>query len=480
LLVATGASALTDEEVFRGLRFSSAAVPGARALAMGGAYIGRADDATASFVNPAGLGFLDRPQAMIDVRVADVDDRHESNPGTFDLYDDLDDPIGVETFASGLRLFEEEAFAQAGFVGYVHPVTDYLVIAAGRHERLSFERDVLTTFSSTAFRPLEDGGSAVVREALESRGTLDVLMETYDLSIASAIIEQLSLGLTVSLARLDMVSTLDNFQGRTADTDSDDSLDSFLTLLDYRTVVDDEDTAFTFSAGLLYRPHEKVGIGLVYRDGPEFDLIEEVTGEGARAAALREYLASPLPNGVVVANNLGQFVNRVTIPDSYGAGLSLGPWFEDRGGGGLLITADAVRVEYSDILDSFVAGLNNQLFASDSQGVVFALDDGTEYHLGVGWTWTVGYNNSIHVRAGVYSEPDRQVLSSGRLTGVVNPGTGTLVRAGEILDEDDDEIHVTAGAGFTLKRGFYSFELDGAADISDLGNVYTGSAIFKF
>ena len=42
--------------------------PGARSMAMGGAFVGAADDTTAAFTNPAGLGFLSRRQISGEVR----------------------------------------------------------------------------------------------------------------------------------------------------------------------------------------------------------------------------------------------------------------------------------------------------------------------------------------------------------------------------------------------------------------------------
>jgi hypothetical protein len=48
------ASAQTDEELYQGFQFHFT-VPGARAMAMGGAFIALADDNSAGFINPAGL-----------------------------------------------------------------------------------------------------------------------------------------------------------------------------------------------------------------------------------------------------------------------------------------------------------------------------------------------------------------------------------------------------------------------------------------
>src|ERR1044071_2561316 len=42
--------------------------PGAKSLALAGAFAGVADDATASFANPAGLTFLGGPETSVEIR----------------------------------------------------------------------------------------------------------------------------------------------------------------------------------------------------------------------------------------------------------------------------------------------------------------------------------------------------------------------------------------------------------------------------
>src|SRR5438094_4826354 len=61
------ASAQTDEEFFQTfpLNFSN---PGARAQAMGGAFIAVADDASSAVTNPAGLANLTRQQAYFEYK----------------------------------------------------------------------------------------------------------------------------------------------------------------------------------------------------------------------------------------------------------------------------------------------------------------------------------------------------------------------------------------------------------------------------
>ena len=62
--------ALTDEEIFRNFKFNLIN-PGARSLALGGAFISLADDATAAQANPAGLGFLRTSEYFIEMRLVD-------------------------------------------------------------------------------------------------------------------------------------------------------------------------------------------------------------------------------------------------------------------------------------------------------------------------------------------------------------------------------------------------------------------------
>jgi long-subunit fatty acid transport protein len=66
-VTALGVQAQVNDEINAGLQFSFAP-PGAKSLAMGGAFVGLADDATAAFANPAGLLWLPQPEVSIEAR----------------------------------------------------------------------------------------------------------------------------------------------------------------------------------------------------------------------------------------------------------------------------------------------------------------------------------------------------------------------------------------------------------------------------
>src|SRR5215475_9229006 len=61
------AAAQSDNPALAGIQFDFS-LPGARSLALGGAFVGVADDATAAWSNPAGLLVLTRPEVSIEGR----------------------------------------------------------------------------------------------------------------------------------------------------------------------------------------------------------------------------------------------------------------------------------------------------------------------------------------------------------------------------------------------------------------------------
>jgi hypothetical protein len=443
-LLARPAGALTDEEVYRNLDFG-VIQPSARALGMGAAFIGLADDPSATWYNPAGIAFLDRPQVMMELRGAQHDDVEVSLPGFYT-------EAFVNQATTGSILLEDQDVVSPSFLSYVHPIGRRFVIGVSRHERMHAERNTYTGFPA-AFTP----------GALSTLARTDVLQDDYSITFAGTPHEALALGVTLGMSRLDVVQSVDNYV-----------ITQGLRAFDYRTQIDDDDTVFTFTAGLLWKPHDKIAVGLVYRDGAEFDLIEQVLQDGVRAADLRAFLA-----GIGVGNSVGELVNSFVFPDSYGVGLSFGPFWEPSGGGGLTVNFDAVQVEYADLLDNFTAGLNNQTFGPAGYQQAFDASDEVEYHLGLRWSWTVGYNNMVHVAAGAYTREDSSIVSFGR---AVATADGPTV-VGQFLPRDGDgdtQVHVTVGAGFTLRRGYYAFELNGAVDLSDVGEEYVGTANFRF
>src|SRR5258708_22341673 len=69
LVVTVGAAPLRGQAdaSFEGFKFNRS-LRGARSLALGGAFVALADDATAAYANPAGLSILESPEVSIEGR----------------------------------------------------------------------------------------------------------------------------------------------------------------------------------------------------------------------------------------------------------------------------------------------------------------------------------------------------------------------------------------------------------------------------
>src|SRR6185369_14434846 len=122
ILVSSPLFAITDEEIFRALTLNLT-TPGARAIGMGGAFIGRADDATACETNPAGLTILSRPEISFEYRHRDA--RHTDTtinnlPITnLDVNPTRPDP-GINFALADFRAADAlDSLDNLGFVSYV-------------------------------------------------------------------------------------------------------------------------------------------------------------------------------------------------------------------------------------------------------------------------------------------------------------------------------------------------------------------------
>jgi len=70
--------------------------PGARANAMGGAFIGLTDDATAAYTNPAGLTILTEPEFSVEYKIGEITIEMTDEVGT----EEYDDTVSGLSFVS--------------------------------------------------------------------------------------------------------------------------------------------------------------------------------------------------------------------------------------------------------------------------------------------------------------------------------------------------------------------------------------------
>jgi long-subunit fatty acid transport protein len=430
--------AQSNDEIQSALQWNLS-TPGARSLALGGAFLALADDATAAYANPAGLAQLARPEISVEGRVWDftsrfVDRGHQPATGVTG--------IGVDV-VDGLQLGERrDRSAAVSFASYVHG-GGRVAWAVYRHQLADFEASLLSHGPFAGQR--ESPGRAVPASA---RLRLDI--ESWGAAAAYRPHAELSLGLALAWQRFRLRSHTDRFdrRDRTGDPFVDGLTGGFFgpadflpdNVLNVQTLAgSDEDLGG--SLGVLWRPLSAWSVGAVYRRGGDF---------GFRAQFVHGP-ASAQP-GAVEPTVGGEGVFHA--PDSVGAGVAWRPRDD------LVIAFDWQRVGYSALADDLV----NVLLAARGEESDFSIADADELHLGAEYQ-AVSWRLPMAFRLGVWHDPDHRLRYGGR-----NPVLRARFAPG------DDQLHLCGGLGMVLGRA----QVDLAVDSSELVDTVSLSTVARF
>ncbi|MCM2255713.1 MAG: outer membrane protein transport protein [Vicinamibacteria bacterium] len=427
---ASNALAQSDQEINASVKFNYAP-PGARSMAMGGAFLGLADDATAAYANPAGLTALTRPELSFEGRMSNFKsvftDRGSEPPRT-------PSGQGIDNIAGLEDGNLEDSVGSPAFASFVYP-KGRIAIALYRHELVNYVARV------------ESFGPYSVRNTrfFPAIGELELGLTTYGFAFAFKASDQLSIGAGASLVQLDLSSLTDR---HAIGNPSATAVGGFYgppdtaasNVINTQTQAGDGD-AWAFNVGILFKPNDKVQVGAVYRQGADF--------EGDVALANRP---GPQTSFTPIEATSG-----FKVPDAFGGGLVVRP--NDR----LTLAADVMQVLNSQRLDYFETVFGSDIFVED-----YAVDDGTEVHVGLEYVFA-GMSRPVALRAGAWLEPDSRI----RYIGDPNQSGSDSVqfRAGE------DEWHVAFGLGWVLSP---KFQIDAAGDIADRTKVGTVSAVVRF
>ncbi len=463
------ASALTDEEVFRTFRFNFVN-PGGRAGAMGGAFIGIADDATAAAANPAGLTNLLAAELFTELRLENADATSIAG----EVRDPRGGPMVLVTRSQG----DPDAMLFPSFISFVKPFKKW-TLAFSRQELLNTDLRATNLFTDEpAFPPTE-----IVR----ADGQLEALVDQYNVSGAFKAGDKFAFGATLSYARMNIESRTDNQFNFGTKLDDD-----------YATAMDDEDEDVTISAGILVHPHERFHIGVVYRAGPKFEVEEHILdtrppGNYPSAPILADFLGNRnLSVGVGHPFNINpttfddpmSFTNTFKLPDQAGIGFGWQP--TDR----LTLALDFTWVEFSDLEEGMVGNVNALTFPGDpficdfgapkadgsfpceyaTPVAKYKIDDELIYRLGIEYAWNIKEKLPFLLRGGFYNDPNV------RLQADFGPG-GVFIADNPTFPDGNGATHYTIGFGFLAKE---KLQMDFAADLSKLANTYIASVIYHF
>jgi len=414
---AAGDKGLVNSETFSGFQFNFNN-PGARSLGMGGAFVAVADDATAVIANPAGLTILQRPELSAEVKFARF-------RNTFNAFTNTPEEGAVNKVHD--RTFSDDVVTPS-FFSFVYP-TERVVVAAFVRELINYK----SSFKTDGVFFADPAGG--LSRAFPARSELEIQALNFGLGAGlnlekeNPLLPNIGASLEFSVgrirARLERFA-FTNFRG---EADFNAPVDT--------EVVDGTDLGIGFNVGVLWHPMKEMGVGLVYRRGPRYDMSFTITRS----------------DGSVENHPFG-----FKVPDVYAAGVSY-RFFER-----LTVGFEATYIQYSQLTKHF------QVPLADTVATNYKIDDGVELHLGAEYIF-FWKDIPLAARLGFYRNPDHRI----RYTGPRNNGEAVLEDL--IYAGGKDRYHATAGFGIVP---FPGFQLDFAANYSKDIREFSVSTVFRF
>lgn len=341
VLLVLPAVAQTNEELFREYQFDFR-VPGARAGGMGSAFIGAADDAAASYANPAGLAFLAEPAITLEYGYSELDEQSGELQGAFNTQYQRNG----RSF-DNLRFFSFNANAGGWYFGLF------------RYEYLNERQN-----RKFASRSLSDGVDRVEERTVD----LDLSGETQGIGVARRF-GNFKLGVTLNRLSL---------EGKTSYERETVVISREPLFSRYQSDIDDDDWGLGYSIGLHHETDRDFSWGVVWRDNPSLSLAENVTEASTGRPDFFETFEVPF----VVPDVLGAGVQYKIRPD-------------------LRVVLDWQRVFYSSILEDGFLIVES---LADDNKENYAIDDVDEFHFGVEWLIPVR-NGVWALRGGYFRDP---------------------------------------------------------------------------
>jgi hypothetical protein len=370
--------------------------PGAKSLALGGAFAGVADDATASFANPAGLTVLVSPEMSAEFRrsrvtTTSLEGGRLSGTATRIGADQHDGAI----FGDNIRSRSGPRYLSAVF-----PLPSHRWVFAGyRHElaRLRQRQDSYGVFQ-------QDPTESLPRRELPYEVERDISIDGYGFSGAYKLSRHIAVGAGLSLYTF----SIDNLFREFGVRDLYDLADYSVATDALRLQGDAIGIAPTFGVTV---DRGRARLGVVYRHGPSFDFSAQDAGGPPRSATFR-------------------------VPHTLGIGLSVRA-------SRLLVSGEVTRITYSRLVEDFV---NEQTYTSGQQAS-FRIHDGTEYHVGGQYALP---QIRMRLRAGAWYDPDHAVHFHAARTPATAAERLFDERFQTALSRGRTQAHVTGGVGLTV------------------------------
>jgi long-chain fatty acid transport protein len=419
LVVAADASAQSSLQVPVQFDFLN---PSARSLALGGAFVGLADDATAALVNPAGLVGLTRKEVSIEGRFRRMTQPflvggRLSGSVTGRGQDTINGPDFEPISDSGTGL---------SFLSVVIPKGRFR-FAGFRHELIRLEQN----FGSSGV--FQNHGFETRDTAFSGLRTLNV--DTYG-GAAAVEFSGISVGAGILVQDFSLGFEFDRFVHENQDLYGAPDPTQHV----FRFTQDGDDLSVGAVIGVVV-PVSAAKIGASYKRSPSSKF-------------------SSISNGLF---SVGSDQTTFKVPDTLAIGMSMGF------GSAFLITTEYTRVFHSQLFSDYVSVLAGQGESRD-RVANFTIDDSDEFHLGA--EYLVPVKGRPAIRLGIWFDPDHSVHFAP------TPAYDLLdERIATALSSGRDLWHYTGG---TMVAVHSRVDLSFGLDYSEQSTRVSASAIIHF
>jgi long-chain fatty acid transport protein len=408
--------------------------PGARSLALGGAFIAAADDATAAFTNPAGLAFIGRREVSFEGRYRRVDTPYLAGGRVSGLVTGR----GPDTIPTPVYARDIDSRWAPTYFAFMLPLKANATITAYRHEVTAVDNSF---FYEGAFKRSTFGGLTDDRgRDIPLGGTRTARIINYGVSVGYQVVpDKFAVGGGLSLYQFSLESRFARYG-----SDLFGPVDT--SIVSARSSQDASDNAPGFNVGGLWWPRPAIRFGMTYRRSPRFSFRQD---------------DNLLATGDEVVRN-----GRFKVPDTFGAGIS---WRAvNRAAGVLRVLVDYDRVQYSQLKTDFI---DFQAIATKREAQL-VLDDGNEVHGGIEFRMLQfrgqPLSKEVALRGGAWFDPNHTVRY---VPNAVPDELDPLLSA--MLPGASGKMHYTFGAGVNWSRWL---NVSAAADLSSGAKHATVSA----
>lgn len=440
--------------------------PGGKSLALGGAFVSLADDATAAFANPAGLAQLASWQAGGSVKGF----RFSPNFDTLVFASQAQGTGAAFVPVQSIPFEPTTSVTDLDFVSVVAPVIpERLTLSVYRAVDLRYRFELEDTRRQFQVNLVPGDGAPF---AIEERGNVDIRNEVAGLAAGARLMAgkiPVDLGAALTFSRLKYafggpggayLSRIANFDPTFTDVPVSASSDS--------------SWKPGFSVGLRTTLEEvsRLSVGAVYRKNGSHDVSYSV--------------GAPFNLACGKANTVGfSGCGTMKSPDDFAFGVSGGI-------GDLTASAEVQRILYSQLNDGFVHLY--RYFETNEAGTNFAIPvgsskDATVLRAGLEYGLSLGTTGRVFLRAGYFHETahgTRLSLKKDNAApfGVPDDGTDYVFRTLPIdqvlkgvYDGGEAQDHVAFGIGASLIR---QLSVDVAYDWSREARYASASLFWRF